>query len=49
MDFMYINETRQTGYLGQFRKMSSQFNHQAIPCRAKSNATQKGHSISFWD
>ena len=37
------------GFLGQFRKKSSQFNHQAILFRAKSNATEKGYSISFYD
>ena len=31
------------------RQMSSQFNHQAILFLAKSNATEKGHSISFYD
>ena len=37
------------GFLGQFRQMSSQFNHQAILFRAKSNAIAKGNSISFYD
>ena len=37
------------GFLCQFRQMSSQFNHQAILLRAKSNATPKGSSISFYD
>ena len=37
------------GFLGQFRQMSSQCNHQSILFRAKSNATEKGHSISFYD
>ena len=37
------------GFLGQFRQMSSQFNHQAILFRVKSNATEKGHTISFYD
>ena len=35
------------GFLGQFRKMSSQFNHQLILFGTKLNATEKGHSISF--
>ena len=29
------------GFLGQFRKMSSKFNHQSIIFRTKSNATKK--------
>ena len=29
--------------------MSSQFNHQALLFRAKSNATENGHSSSFYD
>ena len=37
------------GFIGQFRKKSSQFNYQAILFRAKSNATEKRHSISFYD
>ena len=37
------------GFLGQLRKMSSQFNHQSILFRTKSNATEKRHSISFYD
>ena len=37
------------GFLGQFRKMRSQFNHQPILFRMKSNATEKEHSISFYD
>ena len=37
------------GFLSQFRKMSSQFNHQPVLFRVKSNATEKGHSISFYD
>ena len=37
------------GFLGQFRQMSSQFNHQAVLFLAKSNATEKGHSNSFYD
>ena len=44
-----INININIGFLGQFRKKSSQFNHQAILFRAKSNATEKGHSISFYD
>ena len=35
------------GFLGQFRQMSSQFNHRAILFRAKTNAIKKSHSISF--
>ena len=38
-----------TGFLGQFRQMSSQFNHCAILFRAKLNAADNGHSISFYD
>ena len=37
------------GFLGQFRQISSQLKHQAILFRAKSNASEKGHSISFYD
>ena len=37
------------GFLGQFREMSSQFNHQLILFGTKFNATafEKGHSISL--
>ena len=36
-------------FLSKFRQMSSQLNHWAILYRAKSNATKKGRSISFYD
>ena len=35
------------GFLGQFQKISSHFKHQPILFRTKSNATEKGHSITF--
>ena len=45
--FYYIFFKTSIGFLGQFRKMSSKFNLQAILFCAKSNATEKSHSISF--
>ena len=41
--------TTTIGFLGQFRKKSSQFNYQAILFIAKPNATEKSNSISFYD
>ena len=35
------------GFLGQFQRMSSQFNHQALLFRAKSNTTEKVIRLRF--
>ena len=45
-----LKQHNNIGFLGQFRKKSSQFNHQSIVFRAQSNSTtEKGHSFSFYD